>query len=74
MTTQDYTSSIQTSAPAAEAFDKIARVSEWWAKNFEGSARKPGDTFTVRFGKTFVDFTISEAVPGREIVWKVVNC
>ena len=59
MKTHDYTCSIQTSASAEEAYDKIARVSEWWAKNFKGSARNPGDAFTVRFGETFVDFTTS---------------
>ena len=74
MNTQDYTCSIQTSASLAVAYDRIARVSEWWAKNFSGSARKPGDRFTVRFGTTFVDFAISEAVPERKIVWQVVNC
>lgn len=74
MATQDYTCSIQGSVPAKEAYDKIARVSEWWAKNFEGNAQKLGDTFTVRFGETFVDFKISEAVPDRRIVWQVANC
>ena len=74
MANSDYTCSIQAPVPAADAFEKIARVSEWWAKNFEGSARKLGDTFTVRFGETFVDFRISEAAPGRRIVWQVANC
>lgn len=74
MKAQDYTCSIQTSVSAEEAYDKIARVSEWWAKNFEGSARNLGDTFTVRFGETFVDFKISEAVADSRIVWQVANC
>jgi len=74
MTTHDYTCSIQASVSTAEAYDKIARVSEWWAKNFKGSARNLGDTFTVRFGETFVDFKISDAIPNRRIVWHVANC
>ena len=74
MKTHDYTCSIQTSVSAKEAYDKIARVSEWWAKNFKGSARNPGDAFTVRFGETFVDFKISEAAPDSRIVWQVANC
>lgn len=74
MTTLDYTCSIQAPVSANEAYDKIAHVSEWWAKNFEGSARKLGDTFTVRFGETFVNFKISEAVPDSKIVWEVANC
>ena len=74
MVTQDYTCSIEAGVPAKEAYDKIARVPEWWAKNFEGSARKAGDRFTVRWGETFVTFEISEAVPDSRVVWEVVDC
>ena len=74
MKTQDYTCSIQSSVSAKEAYDKIGCVSEWWAKDFKGNARNLGDTFTVRFGETFVDFKISEAVPDSKIVWQVANC
>jgi hypothetical protein len=74
MTAKDYQCKIQASVSAKDAYDKIARVSEWWAKDFGGSARKLGDTFTVHFGETFVDFKISEAVPDSRIVWQVVNC
>lgn len=72
--TQDYTCRIETLVPPAEAYEKIARVSEWWAKNFQGSAKDLGDTFTVRFGETFVDFTVVEAIPGRTVVWQVTGC
>ena len=77
MTKQDYRLSISAPVSAADAYDKIARVSEWWAKDFEGSARNLGDVFTVRFGRafgdTFVDFKITEAVPGSKVVWHVTN-
>jgi hypothetical protein len=33
-----------------------------------------GDTFTVRFGETFVDFRVSEVVPEKRIVWQVTDC
>ena len=74
MTTHDYTCSIQAPVSEKVAYDKIALVSQWWAKNFEGEAKKRGDRFTVRFGETFVDFEISEAVPNSRIVWQVANC
>ena len=74
MTTRDYTCSVHASVSANEAYDKIARVSEWWAKDFEGSAGKRGDTFTVRFGETFVAFKVSEGVPASKLVWEVANC
>jgi hypothetical protein len=38
MTTHDYQSSITADITPQEAFDKIARVSEWWAKDFEGKS------------------------------------
>lgn len=74
MTGKDYSCSIQAPVPVQQAFDRIGQVSEWWAKDFEGRAKEQGDAFTVRFGKTFVDFTIAQADPGKRIVWQVVNC
>ncbi len=78
MTKQDYRLSISAPVSALDAYNKIACVSEWWAKDFEGSARNFGDVFTVRFGEgfggTFVDFKITEAVPGSKVVWHVTNC
>jgi hypothetical protein len=66
--------SITVNASAAEAIKKISQVNLWWAKDFAGSAEKLNDTFTVRFGKTFVDFQISELVPNKKVVWKVTDC
>lgn len=77
MPQQDYSLSLSAPVSASEAYDKIARVSEWWSKKFEGSARNLGDVFTVRFGEmpdeTFVDFKIIDAVPGCKVVWHVTN-
>ncbi|HEY4389665.1 MAG TPA: hypothetical protein VGN34_34925 [Ktedonobacteraceae bacterium] len=49
MKNQDYHSSITTHSTPEEAFDKVSRVSEWWAKDFEGKSEEPNDVFTVRF-------------------------
>jgi hypothetical protein len=56
MTQQDYTATISAKITAKEAIDRISRVPDWWTKGFTGAAHKVGDTFTVRFGETFVDF------------------
>ncbi len=78
MTKQDYRLKIDAPISAPEAYDKIARVTEWWTKYVEGSTKNLGDVFTVRFGEdhggTFVDFKITEAVPGSKVVWHVTNC
>jgi hypothetical protein len=71
---KDFHKSITVNASATEAMKKISQVNLWWAKNFSGSAEKLNNTFTVRFGKTFVDFTISELVPGKKVVWTVTDC
>ena len=70
----DYHSSIAANVTPKEAFAGIANVGGWWAKNFKGSALKKGDTFTVEFGKTNVNFEITEAIPEKKSVWKVTDC
>jgi hypothetical protein len=70
----DYHCSITAKIPTKIAFDKIGQVSSWWATDFEGSAQKPGDTFTIRFGTTWVTFEITEAIEGQKITWQVLDC
>jgi hypothetical protein len=72
--THDYHCSIAANVSASEAFDAICQVSAWWTTDFEGRAEKPGDVFTVTFGETFSTFTITEAIPGQKVVWRVLDC
>ncbi len=74
MSSNDYRATISAKTSAGEAFSKIGRVSEWWTTGFEGKSQKAGDKFTVRFGKTFVDFRIAQIIPGKKAVWEVVDC
>lgn len=74
MKQQNYQSSITTNMNAEGVYNNIARVNEWWAKNFEGSALNLGDSFTVKFGTTWVNFEITAAQPNEKIVWKVIDC
>ena len=71
---QNYHSSIVVDASAMEVFDKISRVNEWWAANFEGSAKNVGDVFKIWWGETTVTFKIMEAIPGRKVTWLVTDC
>jgi hypothetical protein len=73
MTHVDYSLSITAKITAREALERISRVSEWWTKGFTGASQKLGDRFTVRFGETFVDFTIVEVIPEERTVWQVTN-
>jgi hypothetical protein len=74
MEKQNYHSYITVNADAKKVFTDISRVSSWWAADFEGDAKNPGDLFSVHFGETFVTFKIAEAIPGKKIVWEVVDC
>src|SRR5438309_11261834 len=74
MENKNYHTTIMVNASAEEAMKKISGVNLWWAKNFSGNAEKLNDKFTVRFGETFVDFSISELVLGKKVVWKVTDC
>ena len=56
MKPQDFTVTIPSPMSPSETIERIGLVSAWWTGGFEGAARKVDDTFTVRFGKTFVDF------------------
>jgi hypothetical protein len=54
---------------------KFSQVNLWWKKDFSGSAEKLNDKFKVLFGEpSFVDFVVSEFVPGKKLVWKVIDC
>ena len=74
MKQQDYSSTITAKVTPEQAFERISRVADWWTKGFTGAAQKVGDAFTVRFGETFVDFEVSEVVPGKKVVWQVTDC
>lgn len=76
MDKQDFQCHITTPVSAEAAFDAIARVSGWWARNVEGYSESLHDVFTVRFGKdkTYVTFEITELVPNQRVVWLVTDC
>ncbi len=70
----DYTASITVNADANTAQQAISKVAEWWTAGYTGHAEKVNDVFTVTFGETFVNFKVTEVVPGKKIVWKVTDC
>lgn len=74
MENKNYHRTIMVNASPEETMKKISQVNGWWAKNFIGKAEKLIDKFSVHFGDTFVDFQISELIPGKKVVWKVIDC
>jgi hypothetical protein len=74
MANQDYQSSMTTHSTPEEAFDKISRVSEWWAKDFEGKSEEPNDVFTVRFqAGDMYKVKVSERIPNKKVIWDVID-
>jgi hypothetical protein len=74
MKQQDYQRRITAKTQASKVFEKISCIPEWWTQGFKGRAQAFGDTFTVQWGDTFVDFRVSEVIPNRKIVWQVTDC
>ena len=71
---QDFNYQLIVNATASETMEKIAQVNLWWAKNFKGKAGKLKDGFSVHFGQTYVNFSISEVVPNKKVIWLVTDC
>ena len=70
----DFSYSLTVKASAKECMKKIGEVDLWWAKNFKGKAGKLNDKFSVYFGDTYVNFIISDVIPGKKITWLVTDC
>lgn len=75
MENKNYDKTITVNASAAETMNSISRIDLWWRKDFSGSAAGLNTIFRVPFGEpAFVDFRITELVPNKKLVWKVIDC
>ena len=70
----DYQATIRVEVSALQALAGISNVKAWWTQNVEGSSKKLGDCFYVRFGDTYSKFEIIELEPGQKLVWLVLDC
>lgn len=72
---KDFHKTILVNATAQEAMKKISEINLWWKADFSGSVEKLNDVFTVPFSESsFVDFVVSEFLPGKKMIWKVTDC
>jgi hypothetical protein len=75
METKNFNCSITTKISASEAIKKISQVPAWWGVAFIGSAEKQGDEFVIKMGgDSFFNFTVSELIPNKRVVWLVTDC
>jgi hypothetical protein len=74
MNNKDFTATLLVNQTAGEAFDAINNVGAWWSTSFEGGTEKLNGVFTVRFGEVFITSKVVELIPGKKIVWLVIDC
>jgi hypothetical protein len=75
MATNDFTSSIAANISANEAIKKISTVPGWWGVKVTGDTEKQNDQFVVKMGgDSFFDFTLTELIPGKRVVWLITDC
>ena len=74
MSDRDFTAAISVDQTPEEAVDAINNVRGWWSENIEGSTDKLGAEFSYRYQDAhFCKIKITELVPGKRIVWHVLD-
>jgi hypothetical protein len=70
----DFSTTFSVDQAPEEAFAAITNVRGWWAEGIEGSTATAGDEFTFRYGDVHRSTQkITEAIPGRRVVWRVLD-
>ena len=74
MQDENYKAAIEVAASPEHVFNCIAKVPEWWSKDFEGRSEKLNDEFTIRHpGAHFSKQQLVEVIPSKKIVWLVTE-
>ena len=75
MEKNDFTSRISARISANEAIRKISNVPEWWGVSFSGDSKNQNDQFIIKMsGDSFFNFTVTELIPDKRVVWLVNDC
>ena len=74
MSDQDYTAVFTVDQSREAVYDAVTDVRGWWSQAIEGDTRQLGSVFFL-YNKPFhlATFKITEAVPGKKIVWRVLH-
>jgi hypothetical protein len=74
MRTPDFTTTCTVDQTPRQVFDAINDVRGWWSGEVEGGTENVGDEFTYRVeGAHYSKQKITQTVPGKKIVWHVLE-
>ena len=74
MKNQTFTVTFSVDQSPEEAFAAINNVRGWWSGEIEGDTDRLGAEFTYRVpGVHYCKMKITESVPGRRVVWQVLE-
>jgi hypothetical protein len=74
MDNQNYSTTFTISQTPEEVFKAISNVRGWWSEDIEGDTDRLGSVFFYSFKDVHRGtFKISEFVPGKKIVWHVLQ-
>lgn len=74
MSNDSWTNEIVVPNSPEEVYDAVTKVREWWSEGVEGRTTDVGDEFTFTdFDDLQCRFRITEATPGRKVVWRVLD-
>ena len=74
MSRQDYTTTLTVDQSPQDAFKAISNPRGWWSENIEGDTDRLGAVFFYSFKDVHRGtFKITEFVPGKRIVWHVLQ-
>jgi Activator of Hsp90 ATPase homolog 1-like protein len=74
MTGSSFATAFSVNKSPEEAFNAIKNVRGWWSEEIEGRTDKVGDEFTYHYkDKHRCTMRLTEAVPGKKLVWLVLD-
>jgi hypothetical protein len=74
MSAQNYSTTFSVDRTPDEVFDAINNVSGWWSGNIGGETGRLGAEFTYEVpGVHRSKQKIAELVPGKKVVWRVLD-
>jgi hypothetical protein len=73
MQNQDYTATLLVGQPPEEVFAAIINIRGWWSEDIEGNTDKLDQEFMYRDKHLRAKMKITELIPGKKIVWHILE-